>query len=157
MNRPAFLTAVAAVALAAVSEAACPTAAVHPETAKLVQMGAGGQANARAYQAAISAPKTACETAGKDVKVSLSFQVNAELSPGVEARPVKAPYFVVVMAGDKIVAKEVFPVSLAFGPSAATLSLTETVDKISLPLRPGGYDILVGFQLSPDQLRAAQN
>jgi hypothetical protein len=143
---------------AAVSAApTCPAVTVHRETSTLVQMGAGGRADARAYRAVISDPKVSCDPAGSDLKVHLTFQVKADLAPGVEARAVKAPYFVVVMNQGKIVAKEVFPVSLGFSAAATTLNLTETVDKISLPVRIGGYEILVGFQLTPEQLRAAQN
>lgn len=147
-------------AVVSVPAYACPSAAVHPETAKLVQMGAGGQANARAYEARISAPAVACQTVGADMTVNLTFKVDATLAPNVQAKPVKAPYFVVVMVAGKIVAKEIFPVTLAFGPGVDKIATTETVDKISLPLRRNAkpdYEILVGFQLSPEQMRAVQN
>lgn len=140
--------------------AACPKAAVHPETARLVQMGAGGQASAKAYEARISGPQTACTDDAGMTRVALTFAVQAGLGPNVEAKPVKAPYFVVVMSAGKIVAKEIFPVTLPFASGAATVSISETVDKIALPLQKGGmpdYELLVGFQLTPEQLRAAQN
>jgi hypothetical protein len=154
-----FLVASLAAALSG-QAAACPKAAVHPETARLVQMGAGGQATAKAYEARMSGAQVSCSTDGASDKIVLSFKIDAALGPNVEAKPVRAPYFVVVMLADKIVAKEVFPVTLPFGPGAAAVALNETVDKISLPLRRSAkpdYEILIGFQLTPEQLRAAQN
>jgi phosphoribosylaminoimidazole (AIR) synthetase len=155
-----FGAAFTAVVAANPAIAACPSAQVHAETARYVQLGAGGRADARAYVAQMSAPKTACQTAGGMVQVNLSFTVQADLAANVEAKPVKAPYFVVLMQAGKIVAKEVFPVTFAFGPAAPSVTLTETVDKIALPLRQSGkpdYEILVGFQLTPEQVRAAKN
>jgi hypothetical protein len=152
--------AAAAVAALTGSAMACPKAAVHPDTARLVQMGAGGQPNVKAYEARLSAPQAACKDEAGQMKVALTFDIQAGLGPNVEAKPVKVPYFVVVMSAGKIVAKEIFPVTLPFGPGAASVSVKETVDKISLPLRNGGkpdYELLIGFQLTPEQLRAAQN
>lgn len=144
----------------AASAFACPVAKVHPETARFVQMGAGGQPAAKAYDATISGPQAKCSAENGGTKVHLTFKVDATLAPNVEAKPVKVPYFVAILSGDKIVAKEVFPVSLPFGVGALSVSVNEIVDKISLPLRPSGkpdYELLVGFQLTPEQLRAVQN
>lgn len=155
-----FALVVTGIAGLSAAEASCPRADVHAETARLVQMGAGGQASARAYDARISNAKVECLSDGAAAKIALSFKVDASLGPNVEAKPVRAPYFVAVLYGGKIVAKEVFPVTLAFAPGAAAVSMVETVDKISLPLRRNAkpdYEILVGFQLTPEQLRAAQN
>ena len=159
MTRYRLLAAFAALALPAPAMA-CPKADIHAETARFVQMGAGGQPGARAYDARLSAPQVTCANDGATLKIVLSFKVDASLGPNVEAKPVQAPYFVAVLYGGKIVAKEVFPVRLPFGPGAETVSLTETVDKISLPLRRNAkpdYEILLGFQLTPQQLRAGQN
>lgn len=159
----ACATALVIAALSAFDAAAtaCPTVAVHPDTARLVQMGAGGDANAQAYDAVMSAPQATCQSNKSDIKVNLTFHIDAALGPNVEARTVRVPYFVVVMSAGKIVAKEVFPVALGFSPATPKLSLNETVDKISLPLRTAAtaqpYEILVGFQLTAAQLRAVQN
>lgn len=152
--------AAALVVAASGGAAACPKAAVHSETARLVQMGAGGIASAKAFEARMSAAQSACKAETGATAVALTFAVQASLGPNVEAKPVKVPYFVVVMAGGKIVAKEVFSVTLPFAAGGSPVSVNETVDKISLPLRSGAttdYELLVGFQLTPEQLRAAQN
>jgi hypothetical protein len=154
-----WVAAIVLVAACAGHAAACPTAAVHPETQTLRQMGAGGDPAQKAYDATLSLPKVACTAGGGATKVSLTFKVDATLGPNVEARPVRAPYFVAVLAAGEIVAKEVFPVTLSFGAARTTLSFEETVDKITLPARGNGqarYEILVGFQLTPEQLRAVR-
>jgi hypothetical protein len=159
MTKLRICVAAAAIALVTGGAAACPTAVVHPETARLVQMGAGGQTAAKAYEASISQPETKCESRGGTLHVNLSFKLDAALAPGVEAKPVKAPYFVVVMYAGAIVAKEIFPVTLGFAPAVQKIAITEVVDKISLPSRRNAkpeYEILVGFQLTPEQVRAAK-
>lgn len=151
---------VMALELATPAFARCPVASVHPETARLVQMGAGGQPSAKAYEARISAPQVSCASDGSSLKINLTFKVDAALGPNVQATPVKAPYFVAVLYDGMIVAKEIFPVGLGFKPDAPSISLTETVDKISVPLRRNAvpeYEILIGFQLTPEQVRASQN
>jgi hypothetical protein len=131
------------------------------DTAHFVQMGAGGDPSKRAYDATMSGASMSCSVTGETLKAALTFNVSAQLSPDVEAKPVRIPYFVVIMEGKSILAKQVFPVTLNFAPGSSSVRLSETVDKISIPLRKGqkaeSIAIVVGFQLSAEQLRQAKS
>ena len=137
----------------------CPAVEVLKGTQNFVQMGASGDANIRAYDALLSDAATACTFDAKNVKVNLTFKVAGHLAPNVEARPVKVPYFVAFLSDDHVITKQIFSVNLAFGPAAQNVNVTEAVDKIMYPLSAldPNYRIVVGFQLSPAQLRQNLN
>ncbi len=113
----------------------------------------------------ISAEST-CKLASKSVIVDLKLIFNGTL--GAKGRQNSAdkpffsyPYFVAVTAPNgKIMAKEIFAASVTFNPNENNHSYYEKLRQI-IPIdskeRANLYKILIGFQVTPDQLAYNRN
>lgn len=96
-------------------------------------------------------------------KLSVELDIMVETTLGPKARVKKTdkpnfafPYFVAVISPEgRVVAKEIFAASLSFENGENDMSRTETITQ-HIPLAEDGsvpaYSILVGFQLSEEQL-----
>lgn len=105
--------------------------------------------------------KSGCELATSSATVDMTLQFVGELGPKARQqssdRPfLTYPFFVAVTGPNgKIMAKEVFAVSMGFEPGQNTRTHTEYLRQI-IPIKSPEtailYQVLVGFQLSPEQL-----
>ena len=105
--------------------------------------------------------QSSCELATSSATVDLALLFTGTLGP--KARQQKSdkpfltyPFFVAVTGPNgKIMAKEIFAVSMSFEPGQTTRTHTEYLRQI-IPVRSKEtafqYQVLVGFQLSPEQL-----
>lgn len=102
-----------------------------------------------------------CTIRGKDMVVDLHFAFEGTLGPRARMVPGDKPrfsyaYFLAAVDGSqKILSKDVFAVNLAYGPQQEQAKHTETIRQ-TLPgaakLPADHYRILIGFQLSEDEL-----
>ncbi len=142
---------------------ACPTARLIPTLADMTRYAGAGPAHDVTdliLQARVVAVHGSCQ-AGDDpsmlpAKVTVSISVRR--GPAMRGRQADVPVFLAVTKGDTVRDKQVFPVHLTFPPNVERLTLTSPEINLDLPVRPNSsgaaYDIITGFQLSPDELAA---
>jgi hypothetical protein len=99
----------------------------------------------------------ACTRAARrelDVTVSVSMR----LTRGPAARgPVgDVPFFVAVTENGQVLDKQIYHVAPGFAANADTVRLTSDAVSLNLPISPdkpgSAYDLVVGFQLTPDEV-----
>lgn len=105
--------------------------------------------------------QSSCELATSSATVDLALLFTGTLGPKARQQTSDKPFltypFFVAVTGPngKIMAKEIFSVSMSFEPGQTTRTHTEYLRQI-IPVRSKEtafqYQVLVGFQLSPEQL-----
>lgn len=91
------------------------------------------------------------------VRVTLTVGMEATRGPAAAERTIRLPYFVAVAdAADRILDKAVYTVAAEFPPNRSRVRLAGEEVTLVLPVsaeRPAGsYTVLVGFQLTPEEL-----
>lgn len=105
--------------------------------------------------------KSGCELANSSATVDMTLKFVGTLGQKARQKPSDKPFltypFFVAVTGPngKIMAKEVFAISMSFEPGETTRTHTEYLRQI-IPIKGPEvafqYQVLVGFQLSPEQL-----
>jgi hypothetical protein len=107
------------------------------------------------YQAAIEKIGITCDVNKKEVEVKLTMTVNVYLGPAATGTEANMDYFVAVMTGEIVHRKNITNVNIKFPEPLRSTSFIQNAD-LTIPLRenttPRIYEILAGFQLSPEQL-----
>jgi len=135
----------------------CPAFAVLGGTGSLTQFAGEERETSDVFlEASISNLSLECDQ-GDDVISSLAFTVAGERGPAMgDDAEVVLPYFVAVLRDNGlVVAKEIYETRLRFGPDMQRAVVQEELRQ-RLPTieqaRRYDYEILVGFQLSQDEL-----
>ena len=159
---------VAALALSACTAAedrtaaVCPRAGIVPDANVMVlfREGAGRDLTDVVAQAQIVEVAVTCAYAAArrppGVTLDLQIAIAAERGPADRARRAALPYFVAVLDGDQnIVAKEFFEARFDFPDNRTRVGRVDELEP-RIPLRSNfdgpGYRVMIGFQLTPDQL-----
>ncbi len=137
---------------------ACPRAGVLADAADLTRYRGGGHdLTDLVLDARITGVSGDCTRADRrqlDVTVTVGMQVVR--GPAAAGQPLEVPFFVAVSQGGAVLDKQVYRLSPGFGPNADTVRLTSDPVTISLPIGPdrlgSAYDVVVGFQLTQDEL-----
>jgi hypothetical protein len=139
----------------------CPTAAVLAPTSALTvfRQNAPTDPSGELYSAWMTDVKTGCDF-DKDSNVTdsrLHIQIHAKRAPDAQGASYRVPYFVTVThRGDRIVAKKIFLANITFAPGEASTTFQEDVDSTVIKFERGSrvsdYQILIGFQLTEQQL-----
>jgi hypothetical protein len=160
---PALLAAAAFTLLAACSSNSdknCPTSAALVETSNMTVFPPGASedpANAL-YRIAIASVSTDCDidTKARKADSSLTIHFVATRAPTGQGVSYRVPYFVVVQTGGDIQSKKVLWAHFSFAPGEASASFEEDVDstmvKVAGDKQPFDYQLLVGLQLTHDQI-----
>lgn len=141
----------------------CPSAHLVPALAELTRYagsGPGHDITDMVLQARVVAVNGSCE-AGDDplklpakVKVSISVQ----RGPAMKGRDVDVSVFLAVTEGQTVRDKQVLPVHIIFPPNVDRMTFTSGDIDMDLPVSAeksgAAYEIISGFQLSPDELKA---
>lgn len=147
-----------------VEPAACPTVKLVDDLKNVVQFVdmANPAPATEVSRASLDDLKTSCVAKGETLSVQIDLTLGGRLGPkGRQNADDRAsfayPYFVAVTnPKGEILAKEIFAASVAYPPgqNAATQveTITQTVPREKDPEAPSTYSILVGFQLSDEQL-----
>ncbi|HST75022.1 MAG TPA: hypothetical protein VLJ20_06600 [Acetobacteraceae bacterium] len=143
----------------------CPRAGVLADAADLTRYRSAGQeAGASGHDltdmvldgqiTGVSGDCTRASRRELDVTVAVSMR----LTRGPAARgPVDdVPFFVAVTENGKVLDKQIYHVAPGFSANADTVRLTSDAVSLNLPIstdKPGSaYDLVVGFQLTPDEV-----
>lgn len=109
----------------------------------------------------LNSAESTCKLASTSAVVDLKVVFNGKLGPKARQKSSDKPFFsypffiAVTAPSGKIMAKEIFSASLSYGANQNTHAYFENLRQI-IPIsgkdNAKNYRILVGFQLSPDQL-----
>ena len=137
----------------------CPGASILGGTEHITQFktGDGRDLIDVMFEADIRNIGSGCKQLKGRIVSEVSFELVATRGPAAESREGNFIYFVAVTnAAGRVLAKETFDTTIAFAANrrrAGTIELTEQ----SIPLPAGAtsanFEILIGFQLTPDQLK----
>jgi len=88
--------------------------------------------------------------------VDLAFRGTAEIGPAATSREITVPLFIALTELDaRVLRKDVFPMTLAFEGNQRQTSFIHTIEETKVPyvarIDGSAYEILVGFQLTPEQ------
>lgn len=139
---------------------ACPPARLLADTAHLVVTAAAeGTDGAATYEADLISATTTCRQEGERWAVSVRYRASAGPVGVAAAGTVRLPIFVALAEyRRRVMDKKLIALPVTFAAGVPRVSIDQTIEGISAPLaelHPGpGYEILVGFQLTPEQVAA---
>jgi hypothetical protein len=142
---------------------ACPTAKLVPALADVTRYAGPGPAHDltdMVLQARVQAVNGKCEAGDDKALLPASVQVTLSIQrgPAMRGREADVPVFLAVTEGEAVRDKKVFQVHLNFPPNVDRLTITSPEIDLDLPVSPSksgaSYGVIVGFQLSPDELAA---
>lgn len=100
---------------------------------------------------------TSCSYDGNVVTLDMQVAIAATRGPADEDRAAQFDYFVAVIDPDRnVLAKEIFDIRFAFPDTRTRVGRIEEIEpRIPLPdvKRAPAYGIIVGFQLTPEELQ----
>ena len=141
----------------------CPATGVLSDAASVTKLRPGtSPAMTRpadiAFQALMSQARLDCnyDRNANTLVVNIKFAIRASRGPGLTGADPQLPFFVAIVDADNnVLVKNVYNSEPQMsGHPAATY--TETISNFPVPLamdrRPSDYEILTGFQLTPDEL-----
>jgi hypothetical protein len=155
-----FALALAASAANAAEED-CPDIGLVPELTRLTQFkdGQGRTLDDVRYDIVVRATTPpVCREKDRMLNVSLRIVFDAQRGRAAAAGRTQFSYFVAIMhrVTKEIIAKEVFPVAFDFPPQRFSVAIEEELEQVRFRYgkdeKPIYYAILVGLQLSEDQL-----
>jgi hypothetical protein len=138
----------------------CPGAAILADTATapIFRPGAPLDLSAVAYTATVTDVKTSCtfdRLAGETFS-DLDVGFRATRAPSADAARLTLNYFITVNAGERVLSKKMQTVTFDFAPGATLAIAQLSPDRQVLDLErghlPTDYQMLIGFQLTPEQL-----
>ena len=140
-----------------VSRQYCPTEGVLADTERLV----GGAAD-RVWQSQISGTALECSWDAEKRKLVTALTVRgtvmASEEEGVPSKLTLPAFVVVLDAEDKQLYRKNFDISVSADKNPQLVAFSKEVGELILTLAPGDrikdHAVLVGFRLTPDQLRA---
>ena len=141
----------------------CPKVSILKQTRLLTLYGDGpGRDDANvAFELELRGVTSDCDLdvddeEGGGVQVTFALPILATRGPAADTDRLSVPYFVAIAGPSRqIVAKEIFTAQIAFDDEDASAQTVEEIEQW-IPLGPGefglGYETLIGFQLTPEQL-----
>ena len=89
-------------------------------------------------------------------RASMDLSFHATRAPSRDAATYSVPYFVVVHENARIFAKRLYTLRFTFAPGAAVADITQSPEDVSIKISngklPWNYQMLAGFQLTPEQM-----
>lgn len=141
----------------------CPNVSILAGSERLVlfKPGAGRDIIDILVEADVSNLRAACEYDELRVDVESAFEIIAARGPKAETSRVIIVFFAAIIDPDgRVIAKETFESRVEFPQNRRRVGVREQViQQIPLTKRTDGqdYQVLVGFQLTPDQLEYNQS
>jgi hypothetical protein len=143
---------------------ACPPARLLADTAHITLAPPPGARRSAAgipetYEADMVSATTSCRADKDRWAVSVQVRATAGAIGNAPHRTLNLPVFVAMTEfSRRVLDKKVVKIPVTVDPRVPRVSVERTIEGISAPLaelHPGpGYEVLVGFQLTPDQLAA---
>lgn len=137
----------------------CPPGVIVTDAANLTRFkpGAGRDPTDVQFQAEIGKVETKCSFARRGgVSVEMRVAIGVAEGPAAQNRTAQLTYFVAIIApGRQVVARKEFPADYQFAGNRNRVvgleELTQEIPEIT-DVQAQGYQIAVGFVLSPDEL-----
>ncbi len=141
------------------SARACPSVAILGNTNVVTKFAPVGAAASILAEASLSGLNSGCRANDERVLVEIAFQIDAVRGLSSDVLGVEIPFFAAVTDTEgTILAKDIFIGRLEFSETG-TATLVERIEE-DIPLAPGqapvGFQIVVGFQLTPEEMRYNQ-
>jgi hypothetical protein len=174
MALPLVLSACASSNPLEVRRTSCPALSVPKHTGSLTRFSQAGRFDTQDVRlvATIVQLSDTCIENANGVNTAVSFTISAVRPTKGAADSVQLPYFItVVKDGETLIAKQVYGTSLEFADGATSGSVRQVVtvktpevplppkpkknneiDEFAPPPKPAVYEILVGFQLTNDDV-----
>ncbi len=138
----------------------CPNVAVLAQANALnLFLPSRHDAGALVTQAGITGISGACTLEKKRAVLRVTFQAgfSATNGPANQSATLALPYFVAISQGEDIISKQNYTIPMSFDGNVAATSATSKPVTVELSNTPDSADaeILIGFQLTPDQLAYA--
>jgi hypothetical protein len=137
----------------------CPRVVVVADAADLSRYRPGGGQDLTdlVLDGRILPPKGSCEREDRDnVRTNLNVDLQLLRGPASRGRAAPISYFVAVRDGDRLIDKQVYNLTVTFPENQDQMRITGPLTSMLLPVNKekaaAAYDVLVGFQLSPDEL-----
>ena len=136
----------------------CPDVSVLAGGERLVLFGPGPGRGAAdvAVEAEISSLGSTCGYAGGSVEVETSFEIVSTRGPEADVDAATVEFFAAVVDPDgRVIAKETFESRAGFPAGSRRVAVEEVVTQripVSGPDAGRRYQVLIGFQLTPEQL-----
>jgi hypothetical protein len=137
----------------------CPNLAVQEGTSRVTVFAAGAEGDAGAAIAAarVTGVAGSCRMIPGEFGLRITVRASFEATGGAayDGGPVVLPYYVAIVDGTQVVEKQLYTITLnpgAGGTAVMPPVIVETPDFRATAKE----EILVGFQLSPEQLAYAQ-
>jgi hypothetical protein len=132
---------------------ACPHLGLLTDTSHLTDF--EGTSNAQ-FKATMGGEALQCVVKGRVAHLRLKFKVTGNLQADAKTDTRKVSYFVAVMQGSQVLAKQIYSVQIPFTGSARTVSVEERINRVDIPIAKGwavdDYEVMIGFQLTREQV-----
>ena len=91
------------------------------------------------------------------ILVDLAFRGTAEIGPASTSREITVPFFIALTeVNSRVLRKDTFALTISFPGNQRSTTYIHTIEEIKVPfiarIDGSAYEILVGFQLTPEQL-----
>jgi hypothetical protein len=139
----------------------CPTPRLIPALADVTRYAGPGPAHDVTdliLQARVVAVNGSCEPGddANELPAKVQVSISIQRGPAMKGRDADVPVFLAVTEADTVRDKKVFPLHLTFPPNVDRLTITSPEIDMDLPVSKektgAAYNIIAGFQLSPDEL-----
>ena len=138
----------------------CPVPAILADTANVTVMRPGAVPDLanELYSVSLINAESDCAFNQRTgvIKSSLDLTFRATRAPSADAATYSVPFFVVVHENNKLFSKHIYQLRFTFAPGAATATIKQSPDETSIQLEngklPWNYQLLAGFQLTPEQI-----
>lgn len=146
---------------------ACPQVAIVQDLKNLTQFETPAQPSpgTKISSVTLSNLVADCTATDKTIAIDLTLTFDGELGPNTadwktQSRSFAYPYFIAVTTPTgEILSKEVFAATMRYESGEAAIAQKEKIRQV-IPLRPDAvpstYEVLVGFQLTDDELNYAR-
>ena len=137
----------------------CPRVSLLNKAEKMVRYrdGPGRDLTDIRYEAKVLDIKSSCKYLDNRVQVEAVIDIVAQKGPASKGVRIQVPFFVAIIdSGQNIIAKKTFASELEFLDRSRRAGVREEIEQI-MYLKKGeagaGYEIIVGLQLTKDQLK----
>ena len=142
----------------------CPRIGVLYDASRVTVFGPGDARDISnvAYDGEIGRVRGQCDNDGTVAQVEVEFDLDLRAGPQARTGPQNFQYFVVVTElNQRVLNKQVYNLTAEFSVDAPRVYESKKVEKIRIPFQRLGradlYEVLVGWELSPEQLAYNRN
>lgn len=139
-----------------VTESNCPAVSVVSNVGSITRFaGTGRNTGDVAFNASITGVHVDCRQS-ESIDMEVSFSIVAQRGPAMTESSATLPYFLILMRDNhRITVKKIYETSIRFAAGSDRAAVRETITQrfdTTDPARRYDYELLIGFQLTPDEV-----